>query len=134
MDDRDWDNYIREAPGTIMGETATRQRMERQYKGPDAPSRWISDPTERPPETSFEESIAQWIFIGAWAAIGYYGIQYGKLDWYWPVGFGLLVGFVLYKLFQGPLRFLLTGLKYLLLVGAVGVGLALIVHFWEKAG
>ena len=118
--DKDWDDYIRGQPGTVFGEIGRRDREEINKPWRTDIVEPIAPPIEPAERTPFEETLAQWIFIGVWGSIAYFGIQHTELDWYWPVGVGGVVGFVLYKLFQGPLRVLLTGVKYVLIMALVG--------------
>lgn len=138
-DDKEWDDYVRGQPGTFWGEIGRSQREQTQASSSisDLPGSngvksdaGVSEAKRVP----FEETLVQWIFIAVWGAIAYVGIQYTKLEWYWPVGVGGMAGFALYRLFQGPLRGVLTGVKYLLIVAGVGLVGALIYHLAQKSG
>lgn len=86
-------------------------------RGPDT-----SDPRRRQTlaEKNFEDVAAEWLFVAVWTAIAYYGITLTGLAWYWPVAVGFVVGFGIYKLLSGPLRVVLTGLRYSLPIATLG--------------
>ena len=60
----------------------------------------------------FEDVAANLIALIVWIAIGYYGTTETNLEWYWPVGVGFAVSVMTSKLLSGPLRFLMTILKW----------------------
>ncbi len=96
---------------------------------PYSPPRPHSSPTaesqtsKRTRPFQFEESIASLAVFGAWGAIWYYGYRWTTLDWYWSGAVGALVGLLMGKLLTGPFRWILTWLKYIVVMGLVLAGL-----------
>ena len=67
-----------------------------------------------------EESLASMLALAAWAAIAYYGIAELAYVWYGPVGVGLVVGICVYRILAGPLRFLMSMLKWAIAATRLG--------------
>jgi hypothetical protein len=78
------------------------------------------------PHMEFEEAAANLLSFGTWAAVWYYGAQQTTLEWYWLFGAGAFSGILTYKLLCGPLRKLLTILKFLVIIGIVLAAIAFI--------
>jgi len=76
----------------------------------------------------FETVASEWIFAAVFIAVAYFGITETDFEWYWSVGAGFLSGLACQKLMNGPFRFVLTGLKYVLLATLVGAGLILAIY------
>ena len=74
--------------------------------GRNAPSSYSSE--------SFEDAVAGLLGIITFGVVVYYGLTQSDLEWYWPVLGGLVLGFLVVWLFKGPLRFVLTFVKFLL--------------------
>ena len=60
------------------------------------------------------------------AAVWYYGYIQTSLDWYWLLGGGVFAGLLTFKLFSGPLRKVLTLLKYIIIIGTLFAAIAFI--------
>lgn len=98
---------------------------------------WIPDKTKpgsggggRGPTASGSESFEDWaasmLGLASWGIVTYYGVTGSDLEWYWPLIGGALTGLFVAWLFKGPLRFLLTLAKYILLIGGLAWGIYLI--------
>lgn len=79
----------------------------------------VGSPTTYSSE-SFEEWLASLLGLASWGFIVYYGLTRSELEWYWPIIGGAIAGFFIGWLFKGPLRFILTIVKYLLVIGTIG--------------
>jgi hypothetical protein len=80
-------------------------------------------------ETDFETGAANLSAFVVWGLVTYWGVKEVSLAWYWSAGVGVVAGFTVSKLLHGPLRFLLTMVKYALIVGV----LAFVVHLFMRA-
>jgi hypothetical protein len=67
-------------------------------------------------------------------AIAYYGTTLTSLEWYWPTGIGLVAAWPIYLLFDGPLRFVLTGMKMLLGLAILAGIVLVIAHLMQQGG
>ncbi|MCP4573875.1 MAG: hypothetical protein GY838_16070 [bacterium] len=86
--------------------------------------------------TKFEEFVAGLIFIVVGLSTGYYCSTETTMNWPWAVGLGFGAGFVSFKLFTGPLRWILTTIKWILataLMIAVGSAFVLLIIEIVKA-
>ncbi len=81
---------------------------------------------------SFEDIVAGLMGLVTWGIIVYYGLTKSELEWYWPVFGGLLIGFLVGWLFKGPLRFILTFVKFLLAAAAIAGVLYLIYYIIKQ--
>lgn len=71
--------------------------------------------------------------LATWAAIIYFGLEKTELQWYWPVGGGLVICIVINWLFSGPLRFISTIVKYVFYGGLILGFIYLIYYACEGA-
>jgi len=73
---------------------------------------------DSPPLTKyeFENRIAGFMCLALMGLILYFGLIEYKLQWYFPVGAGVISAFVVYKILTGPLRILLRLIRWALVI------------------
>ena len=68
---------------------------------------------------SFEDYVTSLLALGTFVYVSFIWLDFEEMEWYIVMGIGLFFSIIVYMLFSGPLRFLLTWLGYLLGVGIV---------------
>ena len=79
--------------------------------------------------SSFEELLASLLTIGAFGYTVYYGFS-EDWKWYWPLIIGFLSGILTYYLFTGPLRFILTLAKWLIVLAMIAISIWFVIEIW----
>lgn len=68
---------------------------------------------------SFEDYVTSLLTLGTFVYVSFVWLDFDDMEWYLAMGIGLFFSIIVYMLFSGPLRFLLTWLGYLISIGIV---------------
>ena len=66
---------------------------------------------------SFEDYVTSLLTLGTFVYVSFIWLSFDNMEWYLVIGIGLFFSIIVYMLFSGPLRFLITWLGYLISIG-----------------
>ena len=72
-------------------------------------------------DNAFEDNLAELAAVAAFGIIMYKGYKMPETNWYVTTAIGIFVGYITYKLLNGPLRPLGTLLKYIFYLGLLAL-------------
>jgi len=73
---------------------------------------------------SFEDYVTSLLALGTFVYVSFVWLSFDDMEWYIVMGIGLFFSIIVYMLFSGPLRFLITWLGYL-----IGTGILLMIIY-----
>jgi len=73
---------------------------------------------------SFEDYVTSLLTIGTFVYVSFIWLNFDDMQWYIVMGIGLFFSIIVYMLFSGPLRFLITWLGYL-----IGIGILILIIY-----
>lgn len=68
---------------------------------------------------SFEDYVTSLLTLATFVYVSFIWLDFDDMEWYLVIGVGLFFSVIVYMLFSGPLRFLLTWLGYLISIGII---------------
>ncbi len=73
---------------------------------------------------SFEDYVTSLLTIVTFVYVSFVWLSFDNMEWYIVMGIGLFFSIIVYMLFSGPLRFLITWLGYL-----IGIGILILIIY-----